>query len=646
MPEKRKIIGVILCTPQDETNADYVEYISTYASSKGFKTLFFGAFSDFALDTTAIEIFGIINYDLLDAIIIVTESIKSQKGIDEICENARKRNIPIVSVMTPANGSHNISFDFTGNFRKIIDHVIEVHNAKRIFYISGTEGNAFAQERLDCFLDAMREHGLEVDMRGIGYGDFWAVPTYALLDRWFLEEKLPKPDAIICANDAMALAACIKLAEYGYKVPGDIIVTGHDGIEIEKHHSPRLTNAVTNIEGAAYRAVDTIIDLLDGKTIEKNIVIDSKLVISESCGCVEIVEHALNKKIAELYDLANSYDSFSVYLNAMATDLANENELESFIRKLHKYMPSSFAGCAWICMPPDSMMPRPLTSDELADESGADPRDVDFFRGDKLMSLINWRAEIEECEEMLTLFDREELVPNLEAVLDERDMIMFTPICYSGKFQGYIAFCFDAHFRPLKFTSTFMNYLAMVFELVKHKFSVAAVLEQLKSMYILDYMTSLYNRRGFYTKIKPRLDDCINKKHDLMIVFTDMDGLKVINDTHGHAEGDNAIKTLATLLTKSAGDDMIVARFGGDEFVVAGVFPDGEATASKFKRTFNKNLAKFNEFSGLPYKISSSFGVTVTKADENTNLDDLIEYADTIAYRQKARRKMLRGTPT
>lgn len=646
MPKKDKIIGVILCTPQDESNAAYVEYLSTYATSKGFKTMFFGGFSDFALNSTGKDIFGIINYDLLDAMIILPESVQSQEAINDVYENASKRNIPIVSVMSPVKDSYNISFDYRGNFKKIIDHVIEEHDAKRIYFVSGTKGNSFAEERLECFRESMRDHGLEVDESGIGYGDFWANPTYQLLDRWINDEKLPKPDAIICANDAMALATCIKLSEYGYSVPADIIVTGHDGIEIEKHQIPRLTNAVVNIEGAAYKAVDTIIDLLDGKTVEKNIVIDSKLVISESCGCVPIADHSLNKKITELYDLANSYDGFASYLNTMATDLANENELEPFLKKLYKYMPSSFAGAAWICMPTDSMTPRPLNADELADESGSDPRGVDFFSGDKLMSLVNWRSEIGECQQMLHVFDRSELIPNYDAVIEERDMIMFMPICFANKFQGYISFCFDVRNRPLKFTCTFVNYISMILELVKQKFSVASALNQLRSMYILDYMTSLYNRRGFYTKIRPRLDDCIEKKHDLLIVFTDMDGLKVINDTHGHAEGDNAIKSLAMLLTKSAGDDMIVARFGGDEFVVAGVFPDGEATAKKFKRTFNNNLAKFNELSGLPYKISSSFGVTVTKPDDNTNLDDLIEYADTIAYRQKAKRKLLRGTPT
>ena len=646
MSEKKKIIGVVLCVPQDESNADYIEYISTYAASKGYKTLIFSDFTDFALNTPTKSITKIINYDLLDGIIIVPGSMKSDAVCSEIAEQARKHNVPLISVMSPVEDSYNIIFDFEENFRKIVAHVIEVHNAKNIYFISGVKGNSFAEARLDCFRQVMKEHGLEVDERGIGYGDFWEEPTYEVVEKWLKDDDLPKPDAIICANDSMAIATCVKLGEFGYTVPDDIIVTGHDGIELEKHHSPRLTNAVTNIEVAVHKAVDIIVDLVNGKKLEKETVIESKLVISESCGCVPKAQHALNKKVSELYSTISTYDGFTTYLNSVAMDLAKENALEPFLKKLYEYMPSSFAGRSWTCMSPDFMKSNQLTADELADDSTFEPPASNFFDGDQLVSLIDWSSEIKEYRPTLQLFDRSGLVPDLDKALDDHDLIMFTPICYANAIQGYFAFAFDVHSRHLKFTSIFSSYLTMVLELVKQKFSVTSVVTQLKSMYILDFMTSLYNRRGFYTKIKPRLDDCVNKKYDLMIVFTDMDGLKVINDTHGHAEGDNAIKSLATLLVKSAGEDMIVARFGGDEFVVAGVFPDGKATAEKFKRTFNKNLAKFNELSGLPYKISSSFGVTVTTPDDDTNLDALIEYADTIAYRQKAKRKLLRGTPT
>ena len=110
--------------------------------------------------------------------------MKSQGIIEEIVSRAKLRNIPVASILTPVEGCYNIVFDFKENFKKIIDHIIEEHNFKRIYFMSGFKGNDFAEERINCYRESMTEHGLEVDERGIGYGDFWDQPTYKVMDRF------------------------------------------------------------------------------------------------------------------------------------------------------------------------------------------------------------------------------------------------------------------------------------------------------------------------------------------------------------------------------------------------------------------------------------------------------------------------------
>ena len=243
-------------------------------------------------------------------------------------------------------------------------------------------------------------------------------------------------------------------------------------------------------------------------------------------------------------------------------------------------------------------------------------------------------------------FDRSDILPNLIEKLEKHNMIFFCPIYFRNLAQGYIGLCCQPEYAPFKFTQTFMSYLNMILEVMKQKLFINAAVSQLKSMYILDFMTSLYNRRGFYSKIKPRLENCITLRHDLVVVSVDMDGLKSINDTYGHREGDYAIKSISNLLTLASDDNSIVARFGGDEFVVAGVFPNGEEVAKRFEESLQRKIEAFNEISNKPYKIFASVGISITKPDETTNLDELIELADEIMYREKETRKRLRGTRT
>lgn len=643
-----KIIGVILCGAQDEATAEYITHTFRRAEELGYKLLIFNSFTDFSegtLGDPARAIFKIINYDILDGIILLSETIKNSSVIEEIVSNANMRNIPVVTIITPVAGCYNITFDFKDNFRKIIDHVIEEHKCKKIYFVSGVKGNAFAEERLKCYRDSMTAHGLEVDERGIGYGNFWDLPTYEVVDRWIKDDMLPKPDAIVCANDSMAIATCIKLSEYGYHVPDDIIVTGHDGIEAERYHSPRLTTAITNIEGASKKAVDTIHEILNGDTPDKDILVPSTLVISESCGCTRATNYSLNQKISELYGKIANQSGFENHLNIMAMRLSEDNDFDIFRLHLAEYMDSAWAHSAWICLAPGCMSPKPLTADELADDSTYEPPETRFYDGDKMLNVVTWEKG-QSYVPCSVEFDRTDILPNLIEKLENHNMIFFCPIFFRNVPQGYIGLCCQPEYGPFKFTQTFMSYLNMILEVMKQKFFISAAVSQLKSMYILDFMTSLYNRRGFYSKIKPKLENCISLKYDLMVVSVDMDGLKGINDTYGHSEGDYAIKSLSNLLSQSSDENSIIARFGGDEFVVAGVFPDGEATAKQFEETLQRKIDAFNEISDKPYRISASIGISVTKPDATTNLDELIEIADSIMYREKESRKKLRGTKT
>lgn len=644
-----KIIGVVLCGAQDETASEYITYICNRAEELNYKLLIFNSFTDYYFDNSPDNpsriIYKIINYDILDGIIMLTETIKSKAIIDEVVASASARNIPVVSVLTPVEGCYNITFDFCENFKRIIDHVIEKHNCKRIYFISGFKGNEFAEERLNCYRESMKEHGLEVDERGIGYGDFWDRPTYAVVEKWIKDDKLPKPDAIICANDAMAIATCIKLSEFGYNVPDDIIVTGHDGIEAEKCHSPRLTTAITNIEGASVCAVNVIDETLKGGNPAKDITVPSTMVLSESCGCKKTSSYSYNQKISELSSKLGEHSGFENHLNMMAMRLSEDDDFNIFRVHLAEYMGSAWSHSSWICLAPGCMNPRPLTADELADDTTYEPPETRFMDGEKLINVFTWEKEQNYIPSDIE-FDRADILPNLIEKLEKHNMIFFCPIFFRNSPQGYIGFACQPKHSPFKFIHTFMSYLNMTFEVIKQKLFINATVSQLKSMYILDFMTALYNRRGFYSKIKPKLENCISLRYDLVVVSIDMDGLKAINDTYGHAEGDYAIKSLSNLLTLSSDEKSIVSRFGGDEFVVAGVFPDGENVAKRFEETLLRKIDAFNEISNKPYKISASVGISVTKPDENTNLDTLIELADDIMYREKETRKRLRGTRT
>ncbi|MBQ8410302.1 MAG: LacI family DNA-binding transcriptional regulator, partial [Ruminiclostridium sp.] len=111
-----KIIGVVLCGAQDEATAEHITHISHYAEELNYKLLIFNSFADYFMDNTPDNptkvIYKIINYDILDGIILLSESIKSNAVIEEIVASANARNIPVVYILTPVKCCYNITIGF------------------------------------------------------------------------------------------------------------------------------------------------------------------------------------------------------------------------------------------------------------------------------------------------------------------------------------------------------------------------------------------------------------------------------------------------------------------------------------------------------------------------------------------------------
>lgn len=147
-----------------------------------------------------------------------------------------------------------------------------------------------------------------------------------------------------------------------------------------------------------------------------------------------------------------------------------------------------------------------------------------------------------------------------------------------------------------------------------------------------DELTGLFNRFGLWRAAKELVEE--NQGGRAFLIFADLDHLKHINDEIGHAAGDLALKTAATLLRDGLGTDAVIGRMGGDEFVAFMTAGDVDPLGS-----IRERAARFNEKSGLPYYVELSTGMTEFVCNEDTDLGTLLEKADECLYEAKARRR-------
>jgi diguanylate cyclase (GGDEF)-like protein/PAS domain S-box-containing protein len=162
--------------------------------------------------------------------------------------------------------------------------------------------------------------------------------------------------------------------------------------------------------------------------------------------------------------------------------------------------------------------------------------------------------------------------------------------------------------------------------------------EELRSLSLTDELTGLYNRRGFFTLAEHEIRMARRLMTKIFMLYVDMDNLKGINDTFGHREGDLALIDTAHILKENYRDSDIIARIGGDEFVVipAGNTDEGaDIIMTRLQRALENHNEKVNRF----HKLSVSAGIACYDPESPFSLNELLNQADKLMYEQKRRKK-------
>lgn len=159
--------------------------------------------------------------------------------------------------------------------------------------------------------------------------------------------------------------------------------------------------------------------------------------------------------------------------------------------------------------------------------------------------------------------------------------------------------------------------------------------ERLKRHATLDELTGVLNRRAGLEFLEEKMEDSRDSNEMMSVCYVDVDGLKDINDTYGHMEGDNTLKYISYLMKDKVRKKDIIMRLGGDEFLL--VFPN--CHMNECQTVWNRiaeELENNNNLGIRPYTISLSYGFAYYKPDAEINMDELIAIADKNMYKNKA----------
>lgn len=156
---------------------------------------------------------------------------------------------------------------------------------------------------------------------------------------------------------------------------------------------------------------------------------------------------------------------------------------------------------------------------------------------------------------------------------------------------------------------------------------------EIHQLSISDELTGLLNRRGFFLLAQPALELAKRNAHSCLVAFLDVNGLKRVNDIHGHEIGDELIRDVADVLRATLRKSDIIGRMGGDEFCVLVCEPEGDLPVLR-KRIFEA-FQEFNETHDRVYCLSASVGLIHVWPADSCTLEQLLARADELMYEEK-----------
>lgn len=561
-----------------------------------------------------------------DGAIILPGTFNSEEAVAEVRKRVLDSGIPSISVEYEVDG---IDFIGTENFEasyQIAKHILEVHKAKNIIYMGGPSDNKDSRERLIGVQRALKEAGIVLKDDCILNGVYAYKPSRNVMGDW-MDKHDYCPDAVICANDDMAIGVCSYFADNGIRVPEDVVVTGYDALRAGQRFQPTLTSVHRSWSKVGAYAVDNIMDKINGLITNPHVLLDTRPVFKESCGCNDAARD--EKFIVDMREVLvkDHVDSLERVLTleyiSMICDVFEDVELQdnmsqkiySLVNGTDKYLGDVI---------------KLFVNESFFDVNVTKMRDTGY---DDEMRCI---CDVDKGGyKTVYKVNRSEFVANLANTAGDHHFFIVLPVQKMGECYGVIVFddCLK-YVYDYSFNAIEDNVDGAVKQMRQASLLIASK-NRLQDLSERDSLTGIYNRLAYGRYVEPLLEQLKNENKNGQLMIVDIDKMKTINDHYGHLLGDTAIKIVADALMQVLPEDWFVIRYGGDEFIIVGEANKDITAESVLKLVKQKIKEYMDAHSEIPFNLSVSLGAQIIKPTDDNDFSYHFKMADDSMYMMK-----------
>ena len=508
----RKKIGVIVSKADDDYPSRMIKGIMTKAFELDYDVMIYSSFAKESTLTDYVEgekkIFELINFDLLDGVIVLQDTLKID-GLDELIKKRidNECKCPVVFVDAVYKDYDSVFVQDDKPFENLTDHLIEKHNCKRIFFLSGSYDAATTKLRYQGYKRSLEKHGIAYDDSLVSFeGRFWYDGAAQAAEQ-ILSSGEPLPDAVMCCGDHMAVGAAQVFQRAGLSIPDDIIVVGYDAVDAAVNFVPSITSCSPPIFETGMNAVLKIDSRL--KYIQyRPITGEGKIEIGHSCGCEEDPSY-IKRFAIEHSKSAGSYE-FDLFESNMMEAMASAVDPKEliyiinyflFLVRTYKY----FNLC--------------LCDNWLDSENDFEKQQPDFENYTDYMHL--WiRGDNDKDEVIDQVYNKTEIFPDYNADREKPAAFFISPVHFLKRCLGYTVLSFGDNVTI--YDRKFANWV----KLVANGLETMRIRTSLAGLAVRDVLTGVYSRLGLEKRMEELIDRSKNKKNKFFMIVGDVDKLK------------------------------------------------------------------------------------------------------------------------
>lgn len=582
-----------------------------------------------------LEVFNLPDFSCYDGVIVHGDTLYNEEVIERILHRVQEANIACVNLTLKSEGMINLCMENENGITQLVNHLIDQHGAKTINFISGPKGNYDSDGRLGAYKKVLKERNIPIEESRIYYGDYHPKSGQEAIE-FFAASDLPMPDAIMAANDEMALGALYALENKGYRVPEDILITGYDNIYEAQNHAPSITSVSRPETELGRKAYTYLVEEIQGEAGARNEELLSWPVFNESCGCKNQLDDDTVQLRRMMTQTRTHATTFSEIIKASSADFIGVETQKDLFEKIRKYVEMIDPEEFYLCLGYNN---RQSVNADVMSHINNESVDVDLltYPKDATVPIVYRDGHFESHGR----FPVRELLP--QHYLDESEGQLYTvaPVHYQDRTYGYCVLGRSRLLIDSEWFHLFIMNINNALENVRKQEVMNAMVERLNRMWVYDTLTGIFNRAGFFKFSPAIIKEAKERNKSLFVLFLDLDGLKKVNDKYGHDEGDAYIKAMANVLNQVRHHGELLMRYGGDEFVILSKgYSDAEAEAYIAK--IQAGIEAYNECSTHAYTLGASMGYAIVKPEDDLDIEEIIEQADHEMYKVKKAKKAIR----